>query len=642
MAEQPSSLQPSQPLLQLQQQQQPPEQPLLASVPARHFSSGQCVRHGRFQRIAVSLCVAPVFIMAVTAGVKWRQLHARFSASPDHRTDLFLATAPTELPPTELLVWTWAPEWMSCDHGCIAEAKLRIAGKMGCCREDVWPETAMAFRNRVVRPLSLHCAEIVPGGFPADPSTTARGLCGWQSTAPATRRCEQNPLEQTRRLCPCSLPAGPENVYGELNFVSLADLDQLAVCMDGSPAGYYWRPAARGAGQEHIWFILLQGGGQCYDVETCKKRGHLFSSSESYPAQKKMGGVFAKASPVYNANQIFVPYCSSDGWAGDLSAEDNPTNSHFRGDRIVKAVLKHLVERQGLSPSDLVVFGGQSSGARGAMIHLDRLVWPDGPLPAGVKVLGYLDSPLWIDQATLPVPRYTGGQGDPMTNLTNQTVMLMDLAKTHDVVSTPECIESLGAAWKCWFGMYRIPLLKTPFLLVASQYDQFQASVNLQYGRVRNHSWPEPQEAYSSWMDVFAAATREQLELIVNYTAITTPPHPPTPPSKPAEAGETGLSWVLRFLGMSNGPQQQSEAPRPHPQPLPARGVLSWSCYSHAQSPHENFFKLQVDGVSMAEALRMAIANMTADEAGTHPMPVFVDKCKGLDCGLGCRRSATC
>jgi len=268
------------------------------------------------------------------------------------------------------------------------------------------------------------------------------------------------------------------------------------------------------------------------------------------------------------------------------------------------------------------------------MIHLDRLVWPAGPLPTGVKVLGYLDSPLWIDQVTLPVPAHTG-KGDPMTNLTNMTVLLMDLAQTHDAVTSPECLELLGDAWKCWFGMYRIPLLKTPFLMVASQYDAYQVAVNLQCGRWRNHSWPKPQEAYSSWVDVFAAATRKQLKLIVNQTEV------PKPPRKLPETGDSGISWVLRFLGLSSGQRQLPEAHRSRPPP-PPRGILSWSCYSHAQSTHENFFKLQVDGVSMAEALRMAIANMTADEAGSQPMPILVDKCKGLDCGEGCKRSTTC
>jgi len=635
-------LQPLQPQQQRQQQQlqtQPFLFPAELSSSRHAGSSGQNGRCGSLRRLAVGLCVVPVFItLAVAAGVERRHFFAHFAASPSHTVQMVTApTVPLVAALNQSVVWTLAPEYMSCDHGCRAMAALRQNGNMGCCREDSWPENETSFRTRVMGHSRFKCSDVVPGGFASDPSMTRRGLCGWQSRESQTSRCAQNPLDLTRRFCPCSLPSGPENEFGELTFVSLADFDPMAVCNDGSPAGYYWRPAAEGAGQEHIWFVLLQGGGQCYDIESCKKRAKHASSSENYKKTRRMGGVFAKASPVYNANQIFVPYCSSDGYAGNVGAEDNPTGLHFRGARIIEAIFKHLVAARGLHPPHLVVFGGYSSGARGAMIHLDRLVWPHGPLPEGTRVLGYLDSPLWIDQATLPTPVVTG-RGDPMTNLTNETVQLMNLANTYDAVTTPECIERYGDAWKCWFGMYRIPILKTPFLIVASQYDGYQMSVNLQYGRVRNHSWPSPQEAYSSWANLFAAATREQLKQIVNKTV-------PAPPPKQTDSGQDSIPWIWRFLGLSSwlssGPKQVPQK-RPQFHPPPLRAVLSWSCYSHAQSTFENFFKLQVDGVSMAEALRVAIANVTADEAGKHPMPVLMDTCGALDCGRGCSRIATC
>ena len=50
-------------------------------------------------------------------------------------------------------------------------------------------------------------------------------------------------------------------------------------------------------------------------------------------------------------------------------------------------------------PEDIVVFGGASAGGRGAMTHLDSIA---GHLEKyGVRVLGHLDSPLYLDIATL-------------------------------------------------------------------------------------------------------------------------------------------------------------------------------------------------------------------------------------------------
>merc|ERR1740129_53363 len=161
--------------------------------------------------------------------------------------------------------------------------------------------------------------------------------------------------------------------------------------------------------------------------------------------------------------------------------------------------------------------------------------------------------------------------------------MLLDMANATNTVAPPECVRALGAAWKCAIGMYRMPLIRTPYLLVASQYDAFQLDRNLAYWFKRNHSWPSPQEDYKSWADHFAATTRTQLHHL-NHTA------------------------------------------------APPRGVLSWSCYSHAESYVNNFFKLRGGGFSMAEALQAALLNVTG--IGHRPMPFVVEECHGgMDCG---------
>ena len=47
----------------------------------------------------------------------------------------------------------------------------------------------------------------------------------------------------------------------------------------------------------------------------------------------------------------------------------------FRGAEVIRSVFRDLVKRRGLGQraGDIVVFGGRSAGARGAMVHLEYL-----------------------------------------------------------------------------------------------------------------------------------------------------------------------------------------------------------------------------------------------------------------------------
>eukprot|EP01060_Flectonema_neradi_P033917 TRINITY_DN5808_c0_g1_i7.p2 TRINITY_DN5808_c0_g1~~TRINITY_DN5808_c0_g1_i7.p2 ORF type:complete len:138 (+),score=15.93 TRINITY_DN5808_c0_g1_i7:37-450(+) len=50
-----------------------------------------------------------------------------------------------------------------------------------------------------------------------------------------------------------------------------------AVCLDGSPAGYYYRNGASDMLQIH-----LEGGGWCYDEEDCFERAHGGTGSSAH------------------------------------------------------------------------------------------------------------------------------------------------------------------------------------------------------------------------------------------------------------------------------------------------------------------------------------------------------------------------
>ncbi|MFN4183038.1 MAG: pectin acetylesterase-family hydrolase, partial [bacterium] len=154
--------------------------------------------------------------------------------------------------------------------------------------------------------------------------------------------------------------------------------ERSAVCNDGSPSAYYFR---RGWGTgRHRWVIHLQGGGMCVNVEMCKERSASkpkMMTSRGLPLQRVGSGI-QSSSPrenpdFYSANHVYVHYCSSDLWSGDREATRESGGWHFRGARIVRAVIDDLINPAITSSPNLadateVLFSGGSAGGVGVMV----------------------------------------------------------------------------------------------------------------------------------------------------------------------------------------------------------------------------------------------------------------------------------
>ena len=102
-------------------------------------------------------------------------------------------------------------------------------------------------------------------------------------------------------------------------------------CMDGSPAAYYYREGKNST----TWMISLQGGGACYTKETCSARakGHLGSSKNYAPTMQANRGWMSADPSVnpdfYDANVVYVPYCSSDTHRGQQTNTSAATWGYF-------------------------------------------------------------------------------------------------------------------------------------------------------------------------------------------------------------------------------------------------------------------------------------------------------------------------
>ena len=119
--------------------------------------------------------------------------------------------------------------------------------------------------------------------------------------------------------------AGPFPSALAINKLSLTLLDTAkfpnAVCNDGTPSGYYHLPAPT---KPNRWVFHLEGGWWCWDDKSCigrwsSSRGMV--SSSSWPSVRTPGGIFnvdPNLHPEWSGvNLVYLPYCSSDAWAGD-------------------------------------------------------------------------------------------------------------------------------------------------------------------------------------------------------------------------------------------------------------------------------------------------------------------------------------
>jgi pectinacetylesterase len=185
-----------------------------------------------------------------------------------------------------------------------------------------------------------------------------------------------------------------------------------AVCNDGTPAAMFVR-RYRSEPDRNSWIIFLLGGGDCKTGQACAQR--WCSIGTNYGADKMStsfleerdiagNGIFSPDSSINSFagwNQVFVYYCSSDGWSGSasnvpLSAID-PNGKHvdylidFRGADIVEAVIGTLQRQPGqrlvtyrrspgpdiampdLNNAERVLFTGSSAGGNGVKSNVDRV-----------------------------------------------------------------------------------------------------------------------------------------------------------------------------------------------------------------------------------------------------------------------------
>eukprot|EP00038_Savillea_parva_P008712 m.178703 g.178703 ORF g.178703 m.178703 type:complete len:431 (+) comp14602_c0_seq1:70-1362(+) len=185
---------------------------------------------------------------------------------------------------------------------------------------------------------------------------------------------------------------GVSATHPDLEFISFGDVkqnpgdmtlhmmpDELAngaMCLDGTPTGFYYAPASDPK-HANDWQIYFQGGGWCYDEMDClgRSKGNLGSSTK-WAQTSSMGGIMS-SDPTSNPdfagfNRVHMPYCDGNSFSGDRTEAVvvNGTKLWFRGRRNIDATFRALY-KLGLDKAENVLLTGCSAGGLATYLHTD-------------------------------------------------------------------------------------------------------------------------------------------------------------------------------------------------------------------------------------------------------------------------------
>ena len=150
-----------------------------------------------------------------------------------------------------------------------------------------------------------------------------------------------------------------------------------AVCLDGTPSGFYYSPATNPTAATS-WQLYFQGGGWCYDKMDCYGRSFTnLGSSTKWAPSASLNGIVSSSCHVNpdfcNFHRVWMVYCDGNSFSGnrDDPVVVNKKPLYFRGRRILDETLKALSENFNLNQAETVMLTGCSAGGLATYLHTD-------------------------------------------------------------------------------------------------------------------------------------------------------------------------------------------------------------------------------------------------------------------------------
>jgi hypothetical protein len=220
-----------------------------------------------------------------------------------------------------------------------------------------------------------------------------------------------------------------------------------ALCNDGSPSGYYFAPSRANSTK---WIVYLEGGGLCYDYETCKKRPEQLISSTAWPKTLGAQGLFGvePSNNFSDFNKVIIIYCTSDLYTGTKPSSADPAlKFNFLGSHVVPAFL--FEKSAALQAATEVLFTGGSAGGIGTFMNYEivKRSLPHAHVRALPDAGWFLTTMKPYSKKAVPV----GTQLEKGMALWKGT-------------PPPVCAAAMGSgkAWMCYSGPFVYPFMPSP------------------------------------------------------------------------------------------------------------------------------------------------------------------------------------
>ena len=239
-----------------------------------------------------------------------------------------------------------------------------------------------------------------------------------------------------------------------------------AVCLDGSPAGYYLRKSPSGS---RSWVVYFEGGILCYrDIDCAARSKEGGGSSASWASTASFGGVLSEdagANPEFaDWNLVGVKYCDGSCFSGELAEPFvvNGVKVYSRGARVLKAVFNSLLKDQGMSEADNILVAGGSAGGMTVTFHANQIAeW----IPSSVKRVKF-----GAFSAMMP----------PFKNVNGEPVVETEFKANYKLMNStggvsPACEKAMGSGngYKCLFPTNSLEYVTVPYFVSSSMYDSW-------------------------------------------------------------------------------------------------------------------------------------------------------------------------
>lgn len=261
-------------------------------------------------------------------------------------------------------------------------------------------------------------------------------------------------------------------------------VERLAVANDGSPQVFYYLPGL----QSNLWVLALQGGWWCYNEATCQQRwagGSELMSSVNLSATVKPDSLWSPScldNPFCLGQMVFMPYLTSDGYMGNVSAADNGMTWQFRGRPALTAVIQDLFN--GFQLNNVTykipaftkfVLTGFSAGAFGAFMNTNYIGSLVKQLCPTCSFYSIPDSGLFIGSVPDPLRNMAECANSVTSCSFADEIQISSKTWRSEPFLDQTCVAEMAIlgqpAWHCMFGEIAAMYIKEDFFIIQYMFD---------------------------------------------------------------------------------------------------------------------------------------------------------------------------